>query len=551
MSDRPASQSTGWDEAFDIVIVGCGAAGMTAGIIAARRGLKPLIIEKAAVWGGTSALSAGGIWVAANPLMAKGGREDSKEEAIKFLNGVVPREGLATSLERQTALVENGTRAMDELVDAGMQWAADIDHPDYLSEAPHAKIGRGLDSKVFDGKKLGPWLKTMRRSTLAPFALQVADLPIMGRGDMGHILRVVFRHYIRKLVGQEPLGMGESLVAQLMTIVQRNGVPVRLETSLEDIVFEAGRAAGVVVRSKGVTRRIGANAAVILCAGGFAHDEALRRRLHKVSGSMSGASPDDTGDVVKMADGIGAMTEMGEDAWWTTAFVLPDGSPALSHGERTLPFGICVGADGKRFANESSDYYHFARAIAQRGPDEPVWLVFEARHRQRYPILGAPPGVTPPALIDSGVLKTAGDLSELARKCGIDEAGLRATVDRFNAFARTGIDEDFHRGEGKYDRHWSDPKQKPNPNLGPIERAPFYATRVYAGDLGTKGGYVTDANAQVLDRDGKPMAALYASGNVTASVMGSEYPGPGVTLGPAMTFAYIAVEHAARRRTNA
>ena len=150
-------------------------------------------------------------------------------------------------------------------------------------------------------------------------------------------------------------------------------------------------------------------------------------------------------------------------------------------------------------------------------------------------------------MIKSGFLKTANSLEELARKCGIDEANLMATVQRFNTFARSGTDDDFHRGESKYDRHWGDPRQTPNPNLGPLERPPFYAAQVHAGDLGTKGGYVTDGNGQVLSIGGEPMAGLYASGNVTASIMGKSYPGPGVTLGPAMTFAYLAAEHAAKR----
>jgi 3-oxosteroid 1-dehydrogenase len=549
MTDGLASHSNGWDEAYDLIIVGSGAAGLTAAIAAASRGLKPLIIEKAALWGGTSALSMGGLWVPGNQLMAKGGRLDSKEEGLKFLSTVVPPDGLATAPERQAAFVENATQMLDELIDAGMRLQADIDHPDYLSEEPHASIGRCVDPKIFNGKKLGPWLKTLRRSTI-PFAVGLADLPVMGRGDKGRMAYVFLRYSLLRLLGQEPLGAGCSLVAQLMAVLQRQQVPVELETSLEEVVFDGGRAAGAVVRAHGRSRRIAARAGVILCSGGFAHDEALRRRMHKLTGSLSGASPDDTGDVIKMADQMGAMVEMSEDAWWASSFAMPDGTPALSHLERSLPFGICVGTDGKRFTNESADYYSFASAVVRRGVDEPAWLIIEARHRQRYAFLGNPPGHTPKALIDSGFFKKADSLSDLARQCGIDEAGLKATVERFNGFARSGVDADFHRGESKYDRYWGDTSQKANPNLGTIERAPFYATRLYAGDLGTKGGYVTDAHARVLNNQGVPIEGLYASGNVTASVMGKSYPGPGITLGPAMTFGYLAAKHAAQRRSN-
>ena len=549
MGDRPASQSNDWDDAYDVVIVGSGAAGLTAGIVAARRGLKPLIIEKAPVWGGTSALSLGGVWVPANQLMLKAGCKDSAENAIQFLRNVVPHDGLATAPDRQAAFVENAPRMVDELIESGMRWQAETGHPDYVSEDPHAALGRCLDEQVFNGKKLGPWLKTLRPSAF-PYAVQLADLPLMGKGNLRRLGYVALRHYGRKLVGQAPLGAGGSLVAQLMVILQRYQVPVRLETSLQEVVVDEGTAVGVVVRPKGRPRRVAARAGVILCAGGFAHDDELRRQQHHITGALSSACPEDTGDVIKMAEHIGAMTELSDDAWWATTYKMPDGSVSASHFERSVPFGICVGSDGKRFVNESWDYYHFARAIVRRG-GEPVWLIFESRHRKKYPFLGSPPGITPRWMTKSGFLKKATSLAELAGECGIDAANLLATVQRFNAFARTGVDEDFHRGESKYDRHWGDPVQQPNPNLGPIERAPFYAAQVHAGDLGTKGGYVTDTDARVLSKDGNPIEGLYASGNVTASIMGKSYPGPGVTLGPAMAFAYIAAEHAAKRLSHA
>ena len=546
MSDQATSRPDDWDEVYDLVIVGSGAAGLTAGIAAARRGLKPLLVEKAPVWGGTTALSLGGVWIPANPVMLEAGCRDSTENAIQFLRDVVPPDGLATAPDRQAAFVENGPRMVAELVEAGMRWDAEVHHPDYISEDPHAAQGRCLDEAIFDGKKLGPWLKTLRHSGLAPYAVQLADLPLMGKGSMRRLAYVVLRHYGRRLRGEQPLGAGASLVGQLMAILQKYQVPVRLETSLDEVVFNSGTAVGVAVRSQGRLRRIGARAGVVLCAGGFAHDDALRTRMHHMTGTLSSACPEDTGDVIKMADAMGAMTQLSDDAWWTTTYALPDGSPSPSHFERSVPFGLCVGADGRRFVNESRDYYHFARAIVQRG-GEPVWLIYESRHRKRYPFLGNPPRVTPRWMITSGFLKTANSLEELARKCGIDEANLMATVQRFNTFARSGTDDDFHRGESKYDRHWGDPRQTPNPNLGPLERPPFYAAQVHAGDLGTKGGYVTDGNGQVLSIGGEPMEGLYASGNVTASIMGKSYPGPGVTLGPAMTFAYLAAEHAAKR----
>jgi len=547
MKNRSTPQADG--EPYDLVIVGSGAAGLTAGIIAARRGLKPVIIEKASTWGGTSALSMGGVWVPANQLMIKAGRKDSKGAAIKFLAETVPPDSLAATPERQAAFVESASSMMDELIDAGMQWDAEANHPDYNSEAPHANVGRCLDSRIFDGKKLGPWLRTMRRNSVFPFAVQLADLALMGKGKVGRMVRVGLRHYARKMLGQVPLGAGESLVAQLMYILQQYDVPVRLNTALEDICLESGRAVGVIVRTSQGSERIDARAGVILCSGGFAHNPGLRQRMHNLSGALSAAIPEDTGDAVSIAEKIGAMTELSDDAWWSSAFALPDGRPSVSHVERSVPFGLCVTSEGRRFVNESWDYYHFARAMVRRG-GEPVWLIFDSRHRKRYPFQGALPGKTPRWMLDSGFLKIAGSLTELAAKCGIDAANLTETIARFNGFAQTGVDAEFHRGESRYDRYWGDPAQKPNPNLGSLEQAPFYAAQIHVGDLGTKGGFITDACGQVLSLAGKPIERLYASGNVTAPVVGKSYPGPGITLGPAMTFSYLAVEHVAKRVSN-
>ena len=240
-SERSLFAADGWDDAYGIIIVGSGAAGLTAGIIAARRGLRPLLVEKAPVWGGTSALSVGGVWVPANPLMLEAGCRDSTDNAIQFLSEVVPPDGLATAPDRQVAFVENAPRMVNELIEAGMGWDAEPDHPDYVSEDPRAAVGRCLDEKVFNGTKLGPWLKTLRHSDLAPYAVQLADLPLMGQGNLRRLGYVVLRHYGRRLLGQKPLGAGASLVAQLMAILQHHHVPLWLETSLDEVVFDAGR----------------------------------------------------------------------------------------------------------------------------------------------------------------------------------------------------------------------------------------------------------------------------------------------------------------------
>jgi 3-oxosteroid 1-dehydrogenase len=205
-----------------------------------------------------------------------------------------------------------------------------------------------------------------------------------------------------------------------------------------------------------------------------------------------------------------------------------------------------VDKHARRFTNESQSYDSIGREMLKKGVDE-AWLIIDRRHRQRYLFGAMPPGRTPQAMFDTGFFRRADTIEALAGACGLDPAALRATVERFNAQARKGVDEDFGRGSAPYDNYWGDPTHKPNPNLGPIEKPPFLATRVYLGDLGTKGGLVTDEHARVLREDGSPIEGLYAAGNSTASVMGRGYPGPGATLGPAMTFAFLAARHAARR----
>ncbi|WP_340315779.1 FAD-dependent oxidoreductase [Rhizorhabdus argentea] len=541
-----------WDERYDAVVVGSGAAGLTAAIIGARRGMKMLVIEKAAVWGGTSAWSGGGVWAPANRLQKAAGIKDSVEEAAKFLDEVVTDEGLATSPERRMAYLRGAPEMVDVLIEEGMGWTADRKHPDYLSDRKHAGIGRDLDSQFFDAKRLGAWRKTMRRGP-APYAIRLKDIQGIAQGissvrSLSRMAFIFFRQKLMTALGQDPVGCGESLVAQLMAIAQRRGVEFRLNTPLVELVSDEGGITGVVTGGEAGQRRIGARAGVLLSAGGFAHG-AYREKVMGMTGRWSSASPDDTGDIVQMAMGIGAMTSMLDEAWWGSAFVYPGDVPVFCQWERSLPFSIVVDSAGKRFCDEAEDYYSFGQSLIAHGIDQ-AWLIMDARHRKRYTFGGFFPGHTPKAMFEHDFFRTADTLDGIAEVCGIDPAGLRATVARFNTFVDKGVDEDFRRGGEPYDRYWGDPTIKPNPNLGKIEQGPFLATRVYLGDLGTKGGYVTDADAQVLNLEGHPIEGLYAAGNSTASVMGRSYPGPGVTLGPAMTFGYLAMEHAARRMAN-
>lgn len=311
--------------------------------------------------------------------------------------------------------------------------------------------------------------------------------------------------------------------------------------------MEGGRVTGVIVSAKGERRRIGARRAVMLAAGGFSRNSAFRRQYQEVGSEYTGAIETDTGDAIQLAMKAGAATAMMDEAWWCPVSITPADVRMPIVWERQLPHGIMVDSSGQRFMNEAKPYVDAGRDQLERNktvPAIPAWMILDARHRSRYVFGPALGGRTPKEWIDAGFFVKADTLDELCAKIGVDAAGLKRTVERFNGFADSGLDLDFGRGANAYDRFYSDPRTKPNPNLGRIENAPFWATPVVPGDLGTKGGLLTDENARVLRADGGVIQGLYAAGNSTASVMGRSYAGPGATLGPATTFAYIAMRHA-------
>ena len=326
----------------------------------------------------------------------------------------------------------------------------------------------------------------------------------------------------------------------------RKGVDIRTETALRELVVEDGRVVGVVAEREGRELRIQARRGVLLAAGGFARNAEMRRKYggdQPNEARWTSANPGDTGEVIEAAMALGAAVDLMDEAWWISTAMLPDGSPMMHIGERTRPHSIMVDSAGQRFANEAASYMEVGReqyARNQTVPALPAWLILDARNRRRYPYGTALPMQTPKGWISSGFLKKAGSLGELASQCGIDAEQLTKTVHRFNEHARRGEDPDFQRGASAYERFFGDPAHKPNPSLGPVEQAPFYAIALYPGDVGTCGGLLTDERARVLRRDGSPIEGLYATGNTTATVMGRHYLGPGASIGNSMVFGYVA-----------
>jgi 3-oxosteroid 1-dehydrogenase len=275
----------------------------------------------------------------------------------------------------------------------------------------------------------------------------------------------------------------------------------------------------------------------------------LAYQRHPITAKWTSTQPEDLGDGINLGLSVGAATQLMDEAWWGPASMLTPDGPAIFHvSERSKPGSLIVDQSGVRYLNESTDYVLAGQTMYERNaevPAIPSYLIFDSTYRSRYPFGANLPGRTPQALVDSGYFKRAETLGEVAKLAGVPADALEATVARFNEMARAGKDEDFGRGENAYDVYYGDPRVKPNPSLGPIDKPPFYAVALYPGDLGTKGGLVTDVNGRVLREDGSTIEGLYASGNTTASVMGRRYPGPGVTLSPALTFAMLAMFHVA------
>jgi 3-oxosteroid 1-dehydrogenase len=536
---------------FDVVVVGSGAAGMTAALTAAHHGLSAVVVEKAETFGGSTARSGGALWVPGNEVLQRAGVPDTVEQALTYLAQVA---GPDVPVARQRALIAHGP-AMLALVLARtpVRFAWVPGYADYYPEAPGGlTTGRTIEPVPLDGRVLGPEL----RNLAPPYAAVPDGVTVTGADyrwlslGMRHPrallagARVAARWAVSKALRRPKLSMGQALVAGLRAGLRQAGVPVWLGTPMNAVHVEDGRAAGVWIGGAGPRRLLRARRGVLLAAGGFEQNEAMRRRYQRAPASWTVGAPGNTGDGIEAGHLLGAALDLMDDAWWGPSIPLPSG-PYFCLAERTLPGCLLVNAAGRRFVNEAAPYVDAVHAMYDNDnpevPHIPAWLVFDKRYRDRYLLAGrAPRQPFPRRWYDEGVMHRAVTLGELAAGIGVPADALQAEVTRFNGFAQTGFDADFRRGESAYDRYYGDPRNHPNPCLGPVRKAPFYAVQIVPGDLGTKGGLRTDERARVLRSDGTAIPGLYAAGNTSAAVMGHSYAGAGATIGPAMTFGYVA-----------
>jgi 3-oxosteroid 1-dehydrogenase len=551
-----------------VIVVGSGGAGLLAALRATDLGLSVIVVEKSHRYGGTTATSGGGLWIPNHGLQ---GHMDSDEQAMTYLAAVTQ----GADRERLRAYVENGRQMVSYLADIGVQFEAVPDLPDYFSNAPGAVAGRALFPAEIDGGTLGDDYLAMRELACAfklsnRYALDLAQSFALAARPFGWqwvAAKMVMRYWVdipwrMQTRRDRRATMGVALIAGLRRELNRRGVPVLLNRGLEQLDAAGGRVVGVRLTTN---LHLRTNHAVLLAAGGFEQSQAMRDRWMAVptdtkwSLTPPGAN---TGDAIRAGEAIGAATEFMGCAWWAPSMQLPardvpnvDVTHQMFFDHRH-PNSVCVNRLGFRFVNESCSYDRFGMAMIEdhrkTGANVPCWMVFDAAYRAKYTCGGImPTSVMPDRRVPSdwwdNYLYRADTIGELAKKLDIDAVRLASVIAEMNGYAATGVDPQFGRGGMVYDRYFGDARVRPNPCLGPIDKPPFYAIRIDLGDLGTKGGLKADQHARVLDLHGEPIPGLYAAGNSSGSVFGDCYPGAGGTLGPALTFAYIAANDIAMR----
>ena len=540
-----------WDEVYDVVVVGSGAASLVASLVLRHSGLSVCVLEKSSQVGGTSAMSGGVVWIPDHPLQSHPEPGSDADDALIYMNALIGKGTLESSVSKREAFVSGARPMITFLERMGISFERCGDRPDYYDELPGASLrGRSLSSKLFDVRELGAWGDSLRRGSVS-YPVTAAEVPVLMLGARTWTsafltIRVMLRIAAMKITGRKWVGLGTAIQGRLLKGALASGVRIEREATVTTLVEHGQRVVGVGARLRGRDVQIGARGGVFLGAGGFSRSQARREQYLPLptSQAWSLACDGDTGEImdeaVKMGGTMGGMNH----AIWVPTSMPPAAGKMAMHGNAELakPHVILVDSGGRRFVNEAGSYVEIGRKIYDRG-GPPVWAIMDSRHRARYFWAGIRPGNIPITWLINGYMKQADSLGELAQLCGLNRDQLANTVARFNECAHSGYDADFGRGSRAFDRWWGDPTVRPNPSLGAIEKAPFHAVAIYPGDVGTMGGLITDENARVVRATGNTIEGLYAFGTCAASVMAGYYPGAGSSLGPSMVFGYIAARH--------
>ncbi|MBX9980922.1 MAG: FAD-binding protein [Mycobacterium gordonae] len=559
-----------FDHLVDVLIVGSGGGGITAALTAASCGLDALVIEKSPQFGGSTALSGGGIWVPGAPAQRRAGYSPAPEAVVGYLRQITA--GLVSDA-RIRQYVDSAPRMLEflENLSPWLEFVWKPGYADYYPELPGgSELGSTINVPPIDLRELGedepkllqPLALAPKGIWLGPKELRSFYLIRQSWAGKAVLVKLISRMVRARVFGERIAAIGQSLAARLRLAMKERGIPLWLDTPLGELLTDAdGSVIGALVHRDGTRQRIGARGGVILASGGFDHDMAWRKEHQPVvDQDWSFGNPAAMGDGIRAGQQVGAAADLLDEAWWFPAIQWPDGRMQFMLNERMMPSQFIVNGDGKRFINEAAPYMDFGHAMIEGHKSGvthiPCWLITDHRSFNRYvvgghlpipKIPGAPVPTgrkVPKAWLDSGVVKAASTWEELAAKIDVPAAQLRTTATRFNELARAGHDDDFNRGDSVYDNYYGDPTL-PNPNLYPLGGPPYYAFRIVPGDLGTSGGLRTDEFARVLRTDDTVVPGLYAVGNTSAPVMGRSYAGAGATIGPAMTFGFVAAKHIA------
>jgi succinate dehydrogenase/fumarate reductase flavoprotein subunit len=554
-------------DSYDLIVVGSGAGGLSAAVTAAHLGMRVAVLEKEPVLGGTTAWSGGWLWIPRNPLAVEAGIEEPISAPMQYLESIM---GNRAKDPRITQFLETGPEMVRFFrEETAVDWDDGNMVPDFI-DVPGAKGGgRSVCAAAYDGRALGPWISKLR----APLGIvSIAGMGVASGKDMRHffnatrrfdsmlyVLKRLLRHGIDLTLHRKGMQLvnGNALVARLMKSALDMDVALFTDSPVRTLLHGQQGVTGVVLESGA---KLMAKSGVVLATGGFPHDKELQNELFDPeTGSQhySSAPRSNTGDGLKLGRGVGAMIEsdLANGGAWAPVSVVPDRKDGAEHFphlvERAKPGIIAVSGQGRRFTNEADSYHIFVRALIDATPkdEQPFcWLIADHAAQRRWGLGWSRPLPFPLLTYRRGGYLTSGrTLHELAEKCDLDPLVLAETVANFNAGAERGEDPVFGRGASRYNKAQGDTEHKPNPALGPLTKGPFHAVKIFVGSLGTFSGMASDRYARVLDHSGQPIAGLYAAGNDLSSIFAGYYPSGGITLGPAMTFGFIAAQTAAGR----
>lgn len=551
---------TKWDYEYDVVVVGSGASGFSAAITGKNEALSTILIEKENFYGGASALSGGGIWIPNNRYVVEAGVKDSYENAKTYLDATV---GDHISNELKETFLEKGIDMLDYFheISEHMRFTYAKDYPDYYPQLKGGKTeGRSIEPRLFNLNKLGDW-----RDSLKPPIVDTKGFVMTGQ-DFRHINMITrsWQGKVRSLsLGWRLLqfllfrvryaALGQALIGRLSLAYKELGGEIWLNTPFTNFIFKNEQVTGIQITENGQTKTIKANKGVIFASGGFSRNQQYREKFLPIptNEAWTSSPQGQTGDLLEPAKKLGAHFRFMDKVWGAPSIIDHEGTPFFLVADRAIPSMIITDQDGKRYINEPTPYHEFVDKMYEHndktgGKAIHSWIILDHKAKRRHLFAGLFPGQDfPKAYYENEIVYKANTITELEKKMNISRGNLLQTVGRFNGFSRSGRDADFHRGETAHDRYYGDFTLN-NPNIDEINEAPFYALRLYPGDIGTKGGVVIDKHARVLKEDGTPIEGLYACGNCAAAVVGESYPGPGATIGPGMTFGHIAAMHCAR-----